>query len=102
MQLLEEVRANCRAIALGARHVSIDLDGWSDPPQVGPTAAPAWGADHLLQLDAINFGSGWFPTLRKRPGLSGYRTVEAAFREHGPWDNDELRRLDASTVAGVL
>jgi len=102
MQLLEEVRANCRAIALDARHVSIDLDAWSEPPQVGPAAAPAGGADHLLQLDAINFGSGWFPTLRKRPGLSGYRTVEAAFGEHGPWDNDELRRLDASTVAGVL
>ena len=56
-----------------------------------PRRAPPGGADHLLQLDAINFGSGWFPTLRKRPGLSGYRTVEAALGEHGPWDNDELR-----------
>ena len=24
--------------------------------------------------EAINFGSGWFPTLRKRPGRSGYAT----------------------------
>ena len=31
----------------------------------------------MLTLNAINFGSGWFPTLRKRDGLSGYRTVEA-------------------------
>jgi hypothetical protein len=56
----------------------------------------------VLQLDAINFGSGWFPTLRKRPGLSGYRTVAAAFAEHGPWTNAELRGLDVAAVAGVL
>ena len=50
---------------------------------------------YLLTLDAINFGSGWFPTLRKRPGCSGYFTVAWAladrFREHGPWSNAELR-----------
>ena len=31
----------------------------------------------MLVLDTVNFGSGWFPTLAKRPGLSGFRTVEA-------------------------
>jgi len=25
-----------------------------------------------VTVDAINFGSGWFPTLRKRDGRSGY------------------------------
>ena len=49
-------------------------------------------AAYLLTLDAINFGSGWFPTLRKRPGCSGYFTVAWAladrFREHGPWSRD--------------
>ncbi len=102
MQLLDEVRARCRAIAETARFVAIDLDAWSDPPPAGPAAVPAGGADHLLQLDAINFGSGWFPTLRKRPGLSGYRTVEAALGEHGPWGNAELRALEAADVAAVL
>jgi hypothetical protein len=102
MQLLDEVRSNCRAIAQEARLVSIDLGAWSEPPAVEPAAAPEGGADHLLQLDAINFGSGWFPTLRKRPGLSGYRTVEAALAEHGAWENAELRALDAVGVAAVL
>jgi hypothetical protein len=37
----------------------------------------------VVALDAVNFGSGWFPVLRKRPGLSGYHTVAAALREHG-------------------
>ncbi len=102
MRLLDEVRSNCRSIAERAEHVAIDLDSWREPPAVEPDERSPGGADHVLQLDAINFGSGWFPTLRKRPGLSGYRTVAAAFAEHGPWSNAELRSLDAATVAAVL
>jgi hypothetical protein len=63
-------------------------------------------AAYLLTLDAINFGSGWFPTLRKRPGCSGYFTVAWAladrWRSCGPWSNAELRALDACVVAAVL
>ena len=57
-------------------------------------------AAYLLTLDAINFGSGWFPTLRKRPGCSGYFTVAWAladrFRERGPWSNAELAAIEAA------
>src|SRR3954469_4865202 len=101
MQLLDEVRSHCRSIAASARFVSIDLDAAREAPAVA-AAGPSGGADQLLQLDAINFGSGWFPTLRKRPGLSGYRTVAAAFAEHGPWANSELRALDGRAVAAAL
>src|SRR5438132_602093 len=67
-------------------------------------------AAYLLALDTINFGSGWFPTLRKRRvdgrDVSGYRTVAWAladrWRAHGPWANHELGELDAATVAAVL
>src|SRR5215216_1095180 len=102
MQLLDEVRSNCRSIAESARFVSIDLDAWREPPALAAAEPEQDGADLLLQLDAINFGSGWFPTLRKRPGKSGYRAVAAAMAEHGPWTNDELRRLDAGAVAAAL
>ena len=65
---------------------------------------------YLFTLDAINFGSGWFPLLRKREvggrAVSGYFTVAWAltdrFRGAGPWTAAELRALDAETVAGVL
>ena len=63
-------------------------------------------AAYLLTLDTINFGSGWFPTMRKRPGCSAYFTVAWAladrFRADGPWTAEELRRLEAHTVAAVL
>jgi Potential Queuosine, Q, salvage protein family len=76
-----------------------------------PDGDPAEVAAHVLVLDAIAFGSGWFPTLRKRrdPGgrpLSGTFTVaralEERFRAAGPWSNDELRAMRTEEVADVL
>jgi Potential Queuosine, Q, salvage protein family len=116
MTLADRVRENAAAIADTARSVSIDLDRLGEiepgaPPELDPERHYLEGsredvAAYLLTLDAINFGSGWFPTLRKRPGCSGYYTVSWAladrFRERGPWSNDELRALGADEVADVL
>jgi hypothetical protein len=55
-----------------------------------------------LTLNAINFGSGWFPTLRKPSGLSGFRTVEAGLRARGPWTAEELRALETPEVAATF
>jgi hypothetical protein len=114
--LPEQVRRFCAEIAEGARWVRIDLArlGGIDPgpePVLDPARHYLEGtregvAAYLLTLDAINFGSGWFPTLRKPSGLSGYYTVSSAlagrFRAEGPWSAEELRLMDAATVAGVL
>src|SRR5918996_1691440 len=116
MEPLDEGRSSCRAIAETARYVSIDLDAArptaeAHPPALDPEAhylegSPEDVAAYLLTLDAVNFGSGWFPTLRKRAGSSGYFTVAPAladrFRAHGPWSNAELRALDAAELAAVL
>src|SRR4051812_14702508 len=116
MGLTDEVRANAAAIAEEARFVRIDLDRVGaiepgPPPALDPERHYLEGsredvAAYLLTLDAINFGSGWFPTLQKRPGCSGYYTISWAladhYRAHGPWSNDELRRIDADVVADVL
>jgi Potential Queuosine, Q, salvage protein family len=114
--LLDEVRSSCREIAESARFVAIELDGArlpdeAEPPALDPEAhylegEPGDVAAYLLTLDAVNFGSGWFPTLRKRPGRSGYFTVAWAladrFRAHGPWSNAELRALEAAELSSVL
>jgi hypothetical protein len=63
-------------------------------------------AAFVVCLDAINFGSGWWPTIRKRPGHSGYFTVAAGLtersREHGAWSSAELCELDPAAIAAVL
>ncbi len=68
-------------------------------------------AAYVLTLSTINFGSGWFPTLRKRLGpggrpVSGYFTVAMGlterFRANGPWPASELRVLTTAEVAAVL
>jgi hypothetical protein len=59
-----------------------------------------------LTLDAINFGSGWFPTLNKRPGRSGYHTIAAGIEErfarHGAWSPGELANITAEEMADTL
>ena len=116
MRLTDEVRAGAAAIAERARSVRIVGVAAIEP---GAASAPALDrtlhfldgdaedvARYFLTLDAINFGSGWFPTLRKRPGHSGYATVAASltghFRTAGPWTNAQLRTIDTPTIAGVL
>ena len=116
MSLCDEVRAACAGIAQSARWVEIDTDAMGEvepgpEPVLDPERHYLDGsredvAEYILALDAINFGSGWFPTLRKRPGCSGYYTVSSALADHyrtaGPWSAAELRAIDATTVARVL
>jgi len=114
--LCEEVRATCAQIAAGARSVSIDLDALAgvepaSPPALDPVrhyleGSPADVATYFLVVDSVNFGSGWFPTLRKRAGSSGYFTVAWAladrFRAEGPWTPAQLRALGTAEVADTL
>jgi hypothetical protein len=116
MSLSDQVRENAAALAAAARHVSIDLDRLdavepAPPPVLDPERHYLEGsrddvAAYLLVLDSINFGSGWFPTLRKRPGCSGYYTVAWAladrWRADGPWSNDELLALTGPDVGRAL
>jgi hypothetical protein len=54
-------------------------------------------AAFFLTLDSINFGSGYFPYLQKRPGMSGYFTIASClkdrFEAQGPLSALELTRL---------
>ena len=110
------MRAACAQIAATAASVRIDLDAVASiepgpPPALDPVrhyldGTPAAVAAYFLTLDTVNFGSGWFPTLRKRAGSSGYFTVAWAladrFRAHGPWTAAQLRTIGTDEVAETL
>jgi hypothetical protein len=120
MLLTDEVRTACAQIAANARSVRIDLDAAAEvepgePPALDPErhyleGSEADVADYLLALEAINFGSGWFPTLRKRTAegkpVSGYFTVSWALadhvRAHGPPTATWLSRVSTIEIAEIL
>lgn len=116
MGLTDEVREGAARMAADARWVSIDLERLdavepAAPPVLDPERHYLEGsredvAAYLLVLDTVNFGSGWFPTLRKRPGCSGYYTVAWALADHwrasGPLGASELRAMNAARIGSIL
>lgn len=119
--LLADVRTACKEVAGRARQVQIEFDSirsyaaslplaQATRPQIDPkhhylghgedTAA------FIITLDAINFGSGYFPHLRKCPGLSGYFTVAARlndyYRAHGALSARELVRLNLEDCTKIF
>jgi Queuosine salvage protein len=119
--VLTELRSACALVAECAQHVQIErhkVPAYAASLPVGPRAAGPDPAFHLtegtrkdlaafwLTLDAINFGSGWFPTLRKPSGRSGYYTVAGGLRNrfvvHGPWTAEQLAELQPSEIATTL
>src|SRR5918995_6710286 len=112
MTLPDAIRAAAAAVAARARHVRIVEDA-IEPyaatlPAESPPAPDLEGAGleeraaFSLTLNAINFGSGWFPTLRKAPGMSGFRTVEAGLRAHGPWSAGALAATTREQIAAAV
>ncbi len=118
MTLVDEIREACAWVAERTTHVRIERDAipayaaalpdWRAPTEEerlldGP---PELLAAFHLTLDAINFGSGWFPTLRKRDGRSGYWTVALGLRNRfaaqGAWSAAELREVGAAELAATL
>jgi Potential Queuosine, Q, salvage protein family len=116
---MDELRQTCATVAARARSVTVVSDAIpayaaalpvaaaleAEPPPSSPGEREARAA-YWLTMDAINFGSGWFPTLRKRDGLSGYNTIAAALRDqfdhHGGWSPAQLAQLDAATLGPSL
>jgi hypothetical protein len=126
VSLTDEVRTSCALIAGRATAVRIDDDAlarvaagaWDVvEPALDPHAHLVEGepedvAMAMLISDTVNFGSGWFPTLRKRidPAtgrpVSGSITVAWALTEHhrahGVWTTPQLRTMRADSLAALL
>jgi hypothetical protein len=111
--VLASVRSACAWVAARASrvrlaHEAIQAYAKSLPldqlraPQLEPAThffgEPDETLAFVVTLDTINFGSGYFPRLRKRAGMSGYFTVASGLKErferYGPFSTDELVMLD--------
>jgi hypothetical protein len=119
--VLARIRTRCAEVTRRARQVCVDrarLDALArelahdppPPPSLDPRhhhlGTPQSTLAYVLTLDTINFGSGYFPSLRKRAGLSGYFTVATALKERfdnaGSFSAAELCELGAEDLARLL
>lgn len=114
------MRAACARVSERARFVTIDSEALEryaetlpvsevralEGPRLPDAADPETRCAFVLTLDAVNFGSGYFPHLAKRPGHSGYRTVEASlldrFAVAGPLSCEELGSASAESCARLF
>ena len=119
--IFDQIREWCEQVADRSRFVRIRPERIE--PYVGTlltkTPAPAEldpahhhvgrGPDtvaFILMLDAVNFGSGYFPHLKKRPGMSGYFTVASSlndyFLRNGPPPPERLATWSAADCCDIF
>ncbi len=115
------IREACAEVARRARFVKIEsgelerfavmLSGTRPtPPSLDPAhlAFPdeATTVAFAITLNAINFGSGYFPHLKKSGELSGYRTIATALRKRferdGAFSAKELARMKQGECARLF
>ena len=115
------IRSACAEVASQATRVRIDAErlsayaveladsaprGAGDGPWLRLAPDPELRCAFVLMLDGVNFGSGFFPHLRKPPGHSGYRTIEAGllarFAAHGAPSAAELASISAQRCAEIF
>jgi hypothetical protein len=119
--VFDSIRSACERVTREASWVHIDRDRLAsfardvparldDAAEVDPGRVRSGDdeatASFVIALDAINFGSGYFPYIRKRPGMSGYFTIANSLRDHvdatGPLTTTALRAMDAEACAKVF
>jgi len=119
--IFDRIRRSCRKVADRATRVRIDYNRISSyaaslpvekvaNPQLDPgchyLSKKEDTVNFLITLNSINFGSGYFPHLRKRPGMSGYFTIayslNDAYKIKGPLSAEKLAEITAEECTGIF
>jgi hypothetical protein len=114
---IKEAAAEVAAHSQSVRLVEENISPYAESLMRGGLPRPEYDTEHhvsgsaeetvafLLALDAINFGSGYFPHLRKRPGMSGYFTVASSLKDRWqqrPLNAADLRAISAADCAAIF
>lgn len=109
--IFSEIRSACAEVVKRSRYVTLNEDKLGAYARSLPaeTAPPTYDTVHhfagspedtlayIVTLDAVNFGSGYFPHLQKRSGMSGYFTVASSLKDYferrGPFSAQALYEL---------
>lgn len=120
-RLLDRVRRAAEDVAARADHLRVDRERLLETAasfERAPMELPELDAEthhlghgeetiaFLLTLDAVNFGSGYFPELRPFMERTGYFAVAAALRhrylEQGPLSAEDLAALRQEDCAHIF
>lgn len=89
-----------------AERIVPDLQTGADDPAHVRLGSDLETLSFVVTLDAVNFGSGWFPVLRKPEGRSGYFTIATALRRRfeagGAFSAADLETLDAEACTRLF
>lgn len=118
---LDAVRGSCRRVAERARHVRIveeKIPAYASALAARPASLPELDPDchvlgrgketaaFMLTLEAVNFGSGYFPHLRRTEASSGYFTIARAladrYRRAGPMTAAELAGIGVEECFAIF
>jgi hypothetical protein len=117
----EQIRRACRTVAANATRVQINYDhipayAASLPVQAAVSCELDPRCHYLdkeektvaflLTLNTINFGSGYFPHLRKRPGMSGYFSIASSlndvYKNHSCLSAADLDRITVEKCTRIF
>ena len=119
--VLDRIRAVCRSVADRSEHVRIRTDrieAYAAKLKINALDLPPMDANrhflgnatdtaaYFVTLSAINFGSGYFPYLTKRSGMSGYYTIASTladrFGQDSPVSATQLRAITPQDCAALF
>lgn len=118
--MFSTIRSACAEVTKRARYVTLNEDkltayAYALPAETTPpiydtlhhfVGSPDDTLAYVVTLDAVNFGSGYFPYLQKRPGMSGYFTVASSLKDHfdahGPLSAQTLNNLNVQECSRLF
>ena len=119
--LFQQIRSASGAVAASASRVHLDYDHlrayaaslpvqMTRPSELDPRCHYLGEEENtvafLLTLDAVNFGSGYFPYLNKRPGMSGYFSIASGlndvYKSHGYLSAADLAEITVKTCTTIF
>ena len=120
MWTFDNIRQSCRFVAENSEFVHIRYDKIDDyaaklarvkpdKPQMDTTCQYIGHGDDTVAffaiLNSINFGSGYFPYLKKRAGMSGYFTIASGLNDlfkKNPLTAKDLINISSEECAAIL
>ncbi len=88
------------AYARGLNHAELPAPALD--PETHYLGTPEETLAYVVTLDSINFGSGYFPHLRKRGGRSGYFTVAWGLKDAWPLSVGQLAQMSDRECARIF